>query len=127
MTQNDSTRFRKFLLSQPDFKDSSSSSSALPALYADLATHRSSNRMSYDASVDWWTRTLLKACLIGAQWGTRDAASAKGKQVERSVDSDRLILHINQQLIEECTVEEVGRPLGIGTVTVSRNGRMQMS
>ena len=107
----------RYLQKQPDFKDPSSSSSPLPALYADLAAHKSSNRSSYEASVDWWARLLFDACLVGAQ-STTASSSSKGKQNEART-ADRLVLHLDQQLIEECTVDEVGRPLGLGTVAVS--------
>jgi len=118
MTAN--TPLAGFLRQQPDFIEPSSSSSPLPALYADLAAHRSSNRSSFEASVDWWARLLFKAALIGVQTSSSTPSStAKGKQAEGSIGKDRLVLHLNQQLIEECTIEEVGRPLGLGTVAVS--------
>lgn len=110
------TALSRYLQEQPDFKDPSSSSSPLPALYADLAAHKSSNRSSYDASVDWWARLLFNACLVGAQSITA-ASSSKGKQAEART-ADRLVLHLDQLLIEECTIDEVGRPLGLGTVAV---------
>jgi hypothetical protein len=112
-----SSPLARYLQKQPDFKDPSSSSSPLPALYADLAAHRSSNRSSYEASVEWWARLLSQACLAGVQ-DASTSTSRKGKEAE-SRDGDRLVLHLDQHLIEECTIDEVGRPLGLGTVAVS--------
>jgi charged multivesicular body protein 7 len=116
------TQLGTFLRQDADFQDPSSSSSPLPALYADLAAHRNSNRSSFEASIDWWARLLFKAALLGVQPGSGPKAttSGKGKQAEsKSGDADRLVIHLNQQLVEECTIEEVGRPLGLGTVAVS--------
>ncbi|UZJ51170.1 hypothetical protein CBS101457_000490 [Exobasidium rhododendri] len=117
----------RYLRQQPDFNEPSSSSSPLPALYSDLAAHKSSNRASFEASVDWWARLLFKAALVGAQSGSSGSSSrnssaaispGKGKQVESNVISDRLVLHLDQRLVEECTIEEVGRPLSLGTVII---------
>lgn len=109
----------RYLSKQSDFQDPSSSSSPLPAFYSDLAAHRSSNRSSFDASVDWWARLLFKACLVGAQHRSSPSSSGKGKQVENSNNKDRLVLHLDHSLVEQCTIEEVGRPLCLGTVAVS--------
>lgn len=108
----------RYLSRLPDFQDPSSSSSPLPALYSDLAAHRSSNKSSFDASVDWWARLLFKACLIGAQRRSNLSLTNKGKQVDSGSGIDHLVLHLNHGLVEECTIEEVGRPLGLGTVAV---------
>lgn len=122
---------QQWLRSQPDFQDPSSSCSRLPALYADLAAHKAANRASFDASIAWWKRTLFRACLEGAQklpsssraeiaaakaWTARGDEGSKGKGVDLGSHGDRLALHVDQILLDECTLDEVGRPLGLGTV-----------
>lgn len=42
-----------------------------------------------------------------------------GKGKEPEVTRDRLVLHVDQILLDELTVDDVGRPLGLGTVIVS--------
>lgn len=125
-----STPLGRYLAQHLDFHEPSSSSSPLPALYADLAAHRSSNRASFEASVDWWARLLFQACLRGVQGTTPASSSSKTRQEDETTggaDGDRLVLHLSQQLVEECTVDEVGRPLGLGTVAVSAKTQRSLS
>lgn len=101
---------RRYVLSLPDYSDPSSVSSPLPSLYADLATRRASNRASFEASVAWWKDVLFGACFKGAQV----AGPSTGNESKRS--ADRLVLHVGPKLLEDVSIDEVGRPLGLGTV-----------
>lgn len=101
---------RRYVLSLPDYSDPSSASSPLPSLYADLATRRASNRASFEASVAWWKDVLFGACFKGAQV----AGPSTGIETRRS--ADRLVLHVGPKLLEDVSIDEVGRPLGLGTV-----------
>ncbi|PWN37494.1 uncharacterized protein FA14DRAFT_114188, partial [Meira miltonrushii] len=84
--------------------------SSLPALYADLAAHRSSNKASYEASLEWWRELLSSACLAGPETST----------------ADRLILHVNQALLDDLSLDDVGRPLGLGTVIMELQQRKEV-
>lgn len=105
------THLQEWLHQQPDFRDPSSSTSRLPSLYSDLAAHKSTNHASFESSVAWWKKTLFRACLAGAQ----STSSSKGKQPQTC---DRLVLHVSQDLLDACTLDSVGQPLGLGSVVV---------
>ncbi|MCO5596155.1 hypothetical protein L7F22_050215 [Adiantum nelumboides] len=111
-----SSSFSEWLHIREDFKEPLSANSSLPALYADLAAHRSSNKASFEASVEWWRKLLYSACMEGVLSGPNSSSlTTKGKEPEIST-TDRLTLHVNQALLDGLTVDEVGRPLGLGTV-----------
>ena len=115
-----------WIRARPDFQDPLSANSSLPALYADLAAHRSSNKASFEASLEWWKELLNSATLAGVLNGPNVSShSAKGKEPEIS-KADRLVLHVNQALLDELTLEDVGRPLGLGTVIVELQQRKEV-
>lgn len=99
-----------YLSQHPDFADPSSSSSRLPSLYSDLSRQRQSNPAGYRANVEWWRTILEDVCRKGIQ---SDEPEGKGK------GKDRLVLHADEGMQARWTVEQVGRPLGLGTVIVS--------
>lgn len=90
-----------------DFKNPSSSASRLPSLYSDLARHRNSDAASFKANVEWWRKILTDTLKHGLQ--------ADGRA---STTVDHIVLHVNETMRERWTVDQVGRPLGLGTVVV---------
>lgn len=99
-----------FLATHPDFINHSAS---LASLYSSLSSLRSSNPTAYASNVQWWRQTLVDLVWSGAQPSSLSSA-VKGKGKE-----DRLVLHLNEALVDAFTLEDVGRPMGIATVVVS--------
>ena len=100
----------------PDFKIPSSHSSPLPSLYSSLSTLRTSNLSAYQANLEWWTKTISDVTWRGAQTETR-SDKGKGKAIDDR--QDRIVFYVDETTLDEWTVEEVGRPMGIATVVVS--------
>ena len=117
----------KYLSTHPSFQDPRSSSSPLPALYADLSRQRRSNPAGYRASVEWWRDTLLDVTWRGVQLDrdpptptattsadtTNDSAANTGTGAS---EVDRTVFRLDESTKARWTVDGVGRPLGLGTV-----------
>lgn len=105
-SSSSSQTLSQYVSTLPEYDNPSSPSSPLPSLYSSLSSLRTSNPSAYRANVDWWRNHLAGAVSSGA--------SAKGK--ERDVGVNRLVLTVDEDLLDGWTIEEVGRPMGIGTV-----------
>ncbi|CAO1624721.1 unnamed protein product [Parajaminaea phylloscopi] len=104
----------QFLASHSDFTGRAAS---LPSLYSSLSSLQKSNPTAYASNVEWWRQTLCDLVWQGAQPSSA-ATTAKGKGKE-----DRLVLHLNESLIDAFTLQDVGRPMGIGTVILDLEKR----
>lgn len=101
----------KFIASHPDYANDSAS---LASLYSSLGSLRISNPTAYASNVQWWKKTLDDISWAGAQ------PSGKGKAREQqSIVKDRLVLHLDEALVDAFTLDDVGRPMGIATAVVS--------
>lgn len=102
-----------YLSRHPDFSDIDSPSSPLPSLYSSLSSLRSSNPAAYRANSEWWNKILTDVV-----WQRAQRDDVKGKARQRDGE-DRLVLHVDEEMLEAWSFEQVGRPMGIGTVVVS--------
>lgn len=77
------------------------SKSRLQALYSDFSRQKESNPTSYSSSIDWWRRTLYELVASG-----------------HCMPEDRLVLHVNAELLDSLSMPSIGKPLALGTVMV---------
>ncbi|TFL07411.1 Snf7-domain-containing protein, partial [Pterulicium gracile] len=75
------------------------SKSRLQALYSDFSRQKESNPTSYSSSIDWWRRTLYELVASG-----------------HCMPEDRLVLHVNAELLDSLSMPSIGKPLALGTV-----------
>lgn len=94
------TASSSYLSSLPEF----SSAPRVAALYSDISRKKHSNPASYNATVSWWQRTLQDV-------------TARGLQGE---NADKLVLHVDAQLLESLRWPKAGKPLGLGCAIVRR-------
>lgn len=121
-----------YLSTHPDFQSPNSPSSPLPSLYSDLSRQKRSNPSGYRANVEWWKIILTRVVANGIQSNptltSKDRQSTSGSENENvngsSGTSDRLVLHVDESMRQNWTVDQVGRPLGLGTVIVSNTDRI---
>lgn len=121
MSSSCSPSLSEYLSVHPDFKSPSSSSSPLPSLYSDLSRQKRSNPSGYRVNLQWWNQILSDAVLNGAQRDSTSTSTANQKDsTSTSADgNDRLVLHVDENMKQDWTLQQVGRPLGLGTVIVS--------
>ncbi|CAO1621751.1 unnamed protein product [Sympodiomycopsis kandeliae] len=107
---------QEYLATLPEFQSRTSHSSPLPSLYSSLSSLRSSNPSAYRANVDWWNKHLSQSVAQGS------SRTVKGKAKE----TDRLVLKVDEDLLDGWTIEEVGRPMGLATVVndLSQSGHL---
>lgn len=86
-----------YLGTLPEF----SSPARVASLYSDIARKKQSNPASYQSTVSWWQRTLQDLAARGLQG-----------------DADKLILHVNNDLVESLRWQKAGKPLGLGSAVV---------
>ena len=79
------------------------SNSRIQSLYSDISRQKHSNPTTYNANITWWHSTL-------------EAIASRGWLPNTP---DRLILRVEQSLLETLKYERVGKPLCLGTVIVS--------
>ncbi|WFD32879.1 hypothetical protein MSPP1_003932 [Malassezia sp. CBS 17886] len=80
---------------------SSSSSEALTAYYADLSGQRTSNAAAFRARVDWWAGTIAAVCWRGLQGGAAPHA---------------LVFHMDDAVPTQWAIAHVGRPVCLAVV-----------
>ena len=78
------------------------SNSRIQSLYSDISRQKHSNPTTYNANIVWWHSTL--EAIVSRGWLPNTP--------------DRLILHVEQSLLETLKYERVGKPLCLGTVIV---------
>ncbi|KZV97027.1 hypothetical protein EXIGLDRAFT_608524 [Exidia glandulosa HHB12029] len=83
-----------YLASLPEFK----SAPRVAALYSDISRKKQSDPASYNSTVAWWQRTLQDLV-------------ARGLQGE---SSDKLVLHVDSDLLESLRWQKAGKPLSLG-------------
>lgn len=76
--------------------------------------------------MEWWKIILTRVVANGIQsnLSSKDKESSSGNEnVNGSSGStaDRLVLHVDESMRQNWTVDQVGRPLGLGTVIVSNH------
>lgn len=122
---------QEYLDSHSDFTPSArrSSSSPLPSLYSSLTSLRRSNPTAYASNIEWWNKTLSDLAWKGVK------VDAKGKQPQQqaqaqaqapAVSADRLVLTLDENLLDAFTLEDVGRPMGIATAVLDLRGRQHL-
>jgi charged multivesicular body protein 7 len=112
------TLFKTWLKDRESDETSSDAFDArMSALYADLSVRKSSDRLAFEAALEWWRHLLSDFCMSGVQ----SSVSAHNQQQPTALrkEKDRLTLRCDQRLLDDLTLEDVGRPIGIGTVLVS--------
>lgn len=97
-----STPTAAFLATLPEFQ----SPQRIPALYSDIAPRKQSNPTAYQSTVSFWQRTLEALLLRGLQ--TPDAEDGGNK----------LVLHVDDALLDRLRWPKVTRPLGVGCAVV---------
>jgi charged multivesicular body protein 7 len=95
------------LLSLPAF--STASISRLQSLYSDFSRQKQSNPDSYHANITWWRNALQEFVWSGLQ-PRRGPSNAP----------NRLTLAAGKDVVDALRISGVGKPLGIGSVVVSR-------
>ncbi|EJD41067.1 hypothetical protein AURDEDRAFT_90579 [Auricularia subglabra TFB-10046 SS5] len=88
-----------YLSTLPEF----GSSARIASLYSDIARKKQSNPASFQSTVSWWQRTLQDLVARGLQG---------------DANSDKLILHVNNDLVEGLRWQKAGKPLGLGSAVV---------
>jgi len=77
----------------------------LQSLFSDLSRKKQSDPSSYQASIEWWRKSLESYVFCGYQ------------------ESHRVVLHAEKSLIDAYRIEGVGKPIGLGAVVVSVNSQ----
>ena len=102
-----SSTLPEFLETRPEYGEKSKRA-RLAYLYSDLSQARLNNPTSFASSVSWWSNLLSDIVSKGLQ----DGGGAS------TATSDKLVMHLNQELLDRLRWEGAGRPTGLGTVAV---------
>ncbi|PWN44105.1 hypothetical protein IE81DRAFT_346042 [Ceraceosorus guamensis] len=136
---------RAYLSSLEDFQEATNTrssytsgpNSALAAHYSDLEPLKLSNPLAYADHVSWWDSTIQDVAWHGAarrsvQGKSRDVIRSKaatpGTATSTSApgDVDRLIFDLRPEDDPEWEVDDVGRPLGMGTAVLELSNQQRL-
>lgn len=104
--EDKSTELRSYLArSRPEYGQPSKRA-RLSYLYSDVSQARQNNPQGFASTVAWWSNLVHDIVTRGLQDGEGEA-------------SDKLIWHLDPDFIDRLRWDGVGRPTGLGAVTVS--------
>lgn len=96
--------------SRAEFRNPSSKA-RLAYLYSDVSQAQTTNPTGFASTLSWWSSLISDVVSRGLQSG--------GGSPDSIAATDKLVWHINQDFAEGMRRTNVGRPSGLGTVTVS--------
>lgn len=95
-----------YLSSLPEFK----SNDRIESLYSDFSTSRQSNPAGYSVNLNTWSQLIHQILRLGLQ---------SNHSNDPSQSSDRLVLHLNDRLLDGFKRPGIGRPYGLYIPIVS--------
>ncbi|CAH7683095.1 Snf7-domain-containing protein [Phakopsora pachyrhizi] len=83
----------------------------IESLYSDFSSARQSNPTGFEANISTWKKLLNDILRLGLQ--NRMAMTSNPEERDEQLTPDRLILHLNDQLLDRLRRPRIGKPYGL--------------